>query len=245
MNVTHARGDRGMIEAARRVYGLPVPLAWTIAAFPVVTALVFETLIALPSTHAYAMRLQLEDRMVENFTAIAYGIAAVLALVQSIGAWRRGARAGALWSLAAGFVCFVLGGEEIEWGERWLKFRIPDLILRHNVQHEFTVHNLGPLQDLNWWYPFILGVIGAAAIVWHTRQRHDETGVPSLLLPWCIVLIVFSGYDNLTDWFPLNLKVDTIVAELTETVEMLVSFAFAIGIGLAMRRDRLRTRRAP
>ena len=84
MNVTHARGDRGMIEAARRVYGLPLALAWTIAAFPVVTALGFEALIALPSTHAYAMRLQQEDRMVENFTAIAYGVAATATEVANV-----------------------------------------------------------------------------------------------------------------------------------------------------------------
>jgi hypothetical protein len=237
-----------MFEAARRVYALPLPLAWVIAAFPIVTAVVFETLIAMPATHAYAMRLQQEDRMVENFTAIAYGIAAVLAVVHAASAWRRGARVTAIGSAAAGFVCFGLGGEEVAWGERWLHFRIPDLILRHNVQGEFTVHNLGPLQDLNWWYPFILGVLGAAAIHWHTRRQRDEAGVPSLLMPWCIVLIVFSGYDNATDWFPVNLRIDTIVAELTETVEMLVSFAFAIGIALAMRRDHLRgvsARRSP
>jgi hypothetical protein len=108
----------------------------------------------------------------------------VLALVardRRVAPWARAL--GALWSLAAGLRLLVLGGEEIEWGERWLRFRIPDLILRHNVQHEFTVHNLGPLQDLNWWYPFILGVIGAAAIVWHTRPRHDETACRACSCP--------------------------------------------------------------
>jgi len=62
---------------------------------------------------------------------------------------------------AASFICFALfvktrniflillsvlfffgAGEEISWGQRIIGFKAPKVIEMHNVQHEFTIHNL-------------------------------------------------------------------------------------------------------
>jgi hypothetical protein len=180
-----------------------------------------------------------EDRLVENLTFIAYFVAAALAWGWSWSTLRRGSRARGTAIGCLGFGCFVLGMEEISWCERWLHFRIPDLILRNNVQQESTVHNLGPFQDVSVWVPIIVAGVALAAILAHTRPRRDVTGVPSLLLPYALVVLALSGYDNLTAWMPLNARVDTIIGMLEEHVEMLVAFGFALGIGLAMRRERV------
>jgi hypothetical protein len=113
--------------------------------------------------------------------------------------------------------------------------------MHENIQGENTVHNLPWLHDLSEWLPFALGVLGLLAIQWHTRRHRDRVGVPSPLLAYCWVVVVLGAYDNFTDWFPINLKVDTIVGQLNEYVEMLVGFCFMIGAALVIaRHDRAR-----
>ena len=224
--------------ASARVYGLPDSLARAIAVFPPASALILGVMLAVPASHARAAGMLKEDRLVENLTVVAYVAAAVLAAAWAWRSIRR--RAPGRQSLGAallGLLCFGLGMEEISWGERWLHFRIPGLLARFNVQHEPTIHNLEPFQDLSRWFPLGLALLALAAILLHTRPRRDETGVPGPLIAFCWTIIPLAAYDNLTDWVPINLTFDTIVGMLSELVEMLVAFGFALGIWLAMRRE--------
>ncbi len=51
------------------------------------------------------------------------------------------------------------------------------------------------------------------------------------------MVVIQGAYDNGTDWYPINLTVDTIVGQLSEYAEMLIGFAFAIGMALAIARE--------
>jgi hypothetical protein len=42
--------------------------------------------------------------------------------------------------LAAAFL--FAAGEEVSWGQRLLKFQVPDIVLEENLQNEFNIHNL-------------------------------------------------------------------------------------------------------
>lgn len=52
------------------------------------------------------------------------------------------------WQLAATFamalLCFVGAGEEISWGQHWLRFESGEFFAQHNHQQETNLHNLIP-----------------------------------------------------------------------------------------------------
>jgi len=223
--------------ATRRVYGLPAALARTITAFPVASAAIILTLLANPATHARGESLLAEDHLVENFTFIAYFIAAGLGAAWALRLRRDGSTRQALGIAAIGAICFGLGMEEISWGQRVLHTHWPSLFGLENVQAESNLHNIGVLHDWSSWYPCVLGVVALVAIYSHTRRHGDRTGLPSLLLPYAWVVVAFSAYDNFTDWVPVNMTFDTLIGTMDELNEMLVAFAFALGLWLAMRRE--------
>ena len=60
--------------------------------------------------------------------------------------------------------CFYVVMEEISWGQRIFGFETPDLLKRHNLQHETNIHNMftGPV---NTWTKRLLEYLLAAAFV--------------------------------------------------------------------------------
>jgi hypothetical protein len=229
--------DRTLIALGRRVYGLPALLTWVIIVFPFLSALIIGLMLWFPSTHHHGERLLAEDHLVENFTVVGYlvgcGLAIALALrLQSRGVGKRLV----LGFLCYAVVCFGLAGEEISWGQRIFHFKSPEVMQRENVQHEMTIHNLEIFQDLDSWFPLIFAAAALLAIRLHTRRRRETTGIPSILIPYCWVIVVLAGYDNLTDNYPINLRFDILIGNLRELVEMLFAFALALGVWFTMRR---------
>jgi len=226
-----------MVANARSVYGVPPGIAWALCVFPYFGALVLGLMLWFPVTHARGVRLINEDRLVENATAVGDFLGALLGAAFVVRLLRRRARI-LVVALVAGvaLMSFVIGGEEISWGQRL--FHLPEWKpLASNVQKENTVHNLPAFHDLSEWIPLFLGVIGIWSIFRQTRPSRDRIGVPGLLMPCFIVIVVLAAYDNFTDWVPIELKIDTIIGQLSEYVEMLVGMCFALGMWLAMRRD--------
>lgn len=56
---------------------------------------------------------------------------------------------------------FLAGGEEISWGQRIFGFDAPNLVKEHNIQKEFTMHNLDFIQGENAIIPFSFGQLAA------------------------------------------------------------------------------------
>ncbi len=82
-----------------------------------------------------------EDAALEWATTFAFLLAAVGAFVAARRNWSR-SRQG-LWFLAGvGLFCFLVGMEEISWGQRILGYRPPEYFLANNFQQELNVHNI-------------------------------------------------------------------------------------------------------
>jgi hypothetical protein len=87
----------------------------------------------------------LEDGPIENATAVLYGVASLLFIVL---AWRcrsfmtHAPRLGLFFMLLWAFGTFVIMGEEISWGQRILKFKVPEIVAEQNQQGEMNFHNL-------------------------------------------------------------------------------------------------------
>lgn len=235
---------RSWLETARDVYGVPEWLAWTIVVFPIAGFVFLLTLLAIPATNERGQSLLVEDHAVENFTPAGYWMATIIGSIWARWLWRRHRRWLATFIAFVAFVNFGCGGEEISWGQRMFHWHTPAMFAKENIQGETTIHNLAFMEDLNQWFPLILGAGALILIYTHTRRHRDRSGIPTILAAYCWTIVAQSAYDNFTDYVRiLNLRFDTMIGQLSEYSEMLVAFAFAIGLALAFRRA-LRDERA-
>lgn len=129
------RKSRRLFANEPRLYGLSV---W-------VSALLCAALVPLFFLRGKLMIgvLFSEDGPVEWFTAIGFLAAA------GMGAWtfRRVARLGAdrrlkTWIFLFALGCFVIGMEEISWGQRVVGWATPEMLDKVNTQHEANLHNI-------------------------------------------------------------------------------------------------------
>ncbi len=92
------------------------------------------------SPERYYASLQ-EDAYLEWATVWAFLLGAAVFVAAALAQRRR--RGGLPWFLAgAALFCFVVGMEEISWGQRLLGYRPPAYFLEHNFQQELNVHNV-------------------------------------------------------------------------------------------------------
>lgn len=82
-----------------------------------------------------------EDGPIENTQAVLYflaGLGFILIYVRNL---RN------LWYLALSLLLFALAGEEISWGQRIFDIAAPAWEMKHNVQAETNIHNIGGIHQ--------------------------------------------------------------------------------------------------
>ncbi len=145
------------------------PLHQIFTLFAPVCFLALLVTLKLFATDTY-MTLVQEDGIFEYLTFIVYAIGTGFALAISSALWRRGERLfGALYLLLA-LGLFVIGGEEISWGQRIFQIQSPELFQAINNQQETNVHNMLSRRKLHALYIIFSS---ALAFAW-------------LFLPWVI-----------------------------------------------------------
>jgi len=128
-------------------------------------ALVFGTLGYVAYLHAsdydlYYRTLQ-EDEYLEWATFWAFMGGCVLSAVAAVRQHRRGL--GLPWFLAGvSLFCFVVGMEEISWGQRVFSYRPPTYFLENNFQQELNVHNVMSTDFRKLAVKMVLGLYGVA-----------------------------------------------------------------------------------
>lgn len=163
----------------------PLTVALAALAAPVVLWLYF-------GHESFFDRLTREDGVVEYGTAVSYLVGA---LVLGVIAARRDRRNVWLWGLAVLF--FVVAGEEVSWGQRFLGVETPGGLAERNVQGETNLHNIGGIHGsvraislLVLWGLFVAlpGLVrGVPAL--RDLARRWRVPVPSL---WSVVLAVIA-----------------------------------------------------
>lgn len=109
-----------------------------------------------------------EDGPIEYATVLAFLVAAIgfAVAARRIGGrvrTRPARRRGLLFLTGCSLVMFFFVGEELSWGQRLLGFDTPEPLRRLNEQHEFNVHNLGPLQRLK--YTLLVATVALVGLV--------------------------------------------------------------------------------
>ena len=100
--------------------------------------------------------------------------------------------------LLLAIVMFFGAGEEISWGQRIIGFTTPELIREHNVQREFTFHNIEIFNN-------------------HTFDKEEKSGIVKLItinflyklfwLGYCVVLPIAFAYLQPVSWLAKKLQI--------------------------------------
>ena len=146
--------------------------------------------------------LALEDGVWEMITALGL-LGAGLVLIWGTLKYQKGR---SNWSLclplALGFLLCFASGEEISWGQRWLRCATPETIKNLNVQGEFTLHNMGGRWANQIMILFFLGYVGFAPMLGAAfvdiRYLYERLNIPCAPLwftPWAFLGILFDERD--------------------------------------------------
>ena len=123
---------------------------------------------------------------------------------------------------AVAVVVFLIGMEEISWGQ-WIFFwRSPEVFKEINSQGETNLHNIGPLQGHSEWFRFAF-VAAACAGIWCSRVTAlREIATPRSLRGPLLVILAYVSIDLLDDAFPHVPWIVTTFSSMSEWTEMLI-----------------------
>lgn len=141
--------------------------------------------------------IRAEDGLIENLTALGYFASAGLSVWLSRYAEKWGTKK---WEkylfqylfLLAGIAFFVVGGEEISWGQRIFEFQTPAIIAEQNRQSEINLHN----SEIVWPYVYtgylLIGLYGMLAWIpkWLATELLPKKGI----IANRVKLFIPSGY---------------------------------------------------
>src|SRR4051812_41462293 len=195
--------------------------AWVFA-----TTVAFHVFYALTWTHELGEDIVAEDSIVEDITAIALFAAAVLGVLLARRA-RRAGRPALVWGFYACFalVVFLIGMEEISWGQ-WIFFwNSPETFKEINSQGETNLHNIGPLQGHSEWFRFAFVVAALVGLLCNRRDALREIATPSSLAGPFLVIFAYTLIDMSDDFFSHVPWIVTTFSSMSEWTEMLIGLA--------------------
>ena len=174
-----------------------------------------------------AARFTLENGLLQNITVLCYGAAAIIFLKAVLPALRSHELQGLQrwWLLILVLGCFMVAGEEINWGQNLIHYKTPDFLASTNIQHEINLHNveLPGLPGRHWsnvalWAISLLGGIVVPISLLASTQLRRLTWIAEIPVPpW-----VSQGYFLAAALIPLDghmlgrLSRDNVPSELRE-----------------------------
>jgi hypothetical protein len=158
------------------------------------TAVVILTVIATlehqyPVAYVYFIH---EDGLVENSTAAAFALAAVLLLWESR---RPGHFLRRTLLIAVAVAALFVAGEEISWGQRIFGFDTPETLAVVNDQGEINFHNIGGVNQLPKYRPLggaLLIALVASIALQLLRRRSPFIRALPLLQPALVPLVLLT-----------------------------------------------------
>lgn len=134
---------------------------------PVWTAVITFSLLV---DNKWANSLTEENGPLETATVVLYCLSGIFFLTQTILYFRRDTLTGfhRWWLLLLALFCFVVAGEETNWGQTYINYDTPELFKQLNVQKDFSLHNIRlPKEimrdywanDFSQWLSILLGIV--------------------------------------------------------------------------------------
>lgn len=176
-------------------------------------------------------RISSEGSVSEYGTAIAYLLTSVFAYPIARQFWRQNEK---FLALAYGFLtvaAFTVGMEEISWGQRLIGFDEPQFWSEHNLQSEFTFHNLSFYQNHILNQSFVaVGFVGSfgwlALGYWQKRKQSSKIDLSYILPNWSVSAFF---YPTLL-FYPIYLTVIDDLSFLAHHDQEHCEFLMSLGI---------------
>jgi hypothetical protein len=181
-----------------------------------------------------------ENKPVEMATFVLALLAAGMAVRLAVAlVRRRGEKLAAAFYLLFALGMFFIGMEEISWGQQIFGWETPADWGQANAQNETTLHNLGPFQGKNDILRFGFGFGGLVGIALASLlpPRFRILFPHRALLTWFLIIAGVSAVQMYVDLAPHGPLVGplTKLGRLAEVVEMLISVAAVLYLGLNTR----------
>lgn len=226
-------------------------ILWTVVLFPLLAVILIATFKAAPRVYWVIIR---EDSLVEWATAIIYFIAASFAVSLALYFWRQKEKIyGLLYGiLAVGM--FLVGMDEISWGQRLFGINTPQILEYINAKDESNFHNLSsfPLHEAF----IVVGFYGAFSRLILTPplgKRYPKfvdllTPPYALCLYFFIPLALYAYFEFILrytelgpslQWHEYLANKHFITGKDQEPIELLLSFGFLLFAALNWARYRV------
>ncbi|MEA2734627.1 MAG: hypothetical protein QOE14_1078 [Humisphaera sp.] len=210
--------------------GLDARVRATILAAPVAITMICLGLCMPTEGRRFYDWLTSENKPVEMLTFVLALVAAVMGVNFAIELWRRRPRerfAGIFYIVFA-LGMFVIGMEEIAWGQSLLGFQTPQAWAEMNAQHETTLHNLSGFQGHNDILRFAFGAGGLVGIALAPLLPRFRALWPHrVLVLWFLIIAACSAVQLYVDAMPNGPLVRPLekLGRLAEVIELLISIA--------------------
>ena len=198
------------------------PLLLLIA--PLVLPALYAAALMSESTRATAKRLLEENQLVELLTFVLLAIAGVIALRLAL-RHRRAGDAVRVWGFYLLFALFALGvaGEEVAWGQWFVRFETPEFFVEHNRQRMLTLHNLPGIDARSEMLRVGFGLCGLLGCFLARRPSWREMAPAPALAPWFASIFTFAAVDFINDVTPLHGGFDFAINALSEFIELMIA----------------------
>jgi hypothetical protein len=190
------------------------------------TTVAFHLVYLLAWTHELAEDVLAEDSIVEDVTAVSLLLAAALGALLALRA-RRAGRPTFVWGFYAlvAVAVFLIGMEEISWGQ-WIFFwKSPETFKEINSQGETNLHNIGPLQGHSEWFRFAFVAAALGGVLCNRTKALREIATPRSLTGPLLVIFAYVSVDLIDDFFPRVPWIITTFSSMSEWTEMLIGLA--------------------
>ncbi|HEV3410156.1 MAG TPA: sugar transferase, partial [Chthoniobacterales bacterium] len=191
---------------------------------PIVLPALFAAALIDDGTRAGAKRLLEENQIVELLTFILLVWAGVLALRLAF-RQRRAGEAARVWGfyLVFAFFALIVAGEEVAWGQWFVRFQTPEFFLEHNRQRMLTLHNLPGIDARSEILRVAFGFCGLIGCSFARRATWREIAPAPELTPWFASIFTFAAVDFVNDVTALQPRFDFAINALSEFVELLIA----------------------
>ena len=221
--------------------------AWGVTHRLMVTILIMPFGIALMGVLAALMGKDIykwftrEDGFAESLQVVFYFVAFILCLLVTRWQWKSGDRLVAILysGLCVGF--FFLTGEELNWGQRIIRWETSPSFAAINKQGETNLHNIYGVGAAFKWVQMLVGAYGAilplAVLRWGVQERFKNlvsSVIPPLaLVPYFIFLFVWRLFRNL---FEEPEGFYFVIAEYNEVMELTLAAGLLLFMVYQLRR---------
>lgn len=185
------------------------------------------------------MALCEEDALVENMQFLFFLAAGVLAVRLAVKFWSATDKLVAVAYGMFGLLCVFIAMEEISWGQRLIGFETPDAIKDDNIQDEFNLHNIGPIQKVLFLFYTLVGMYAcASAALWalpglRRRRWFQFLSVCPCLLLYFLPILTYGIYRlRLGNWRQMRLQFSHEQARMISLVQEPVELGLALGFFL-------------